>query len=232
MTRLVRRPLPLALVLVSFVGGSAHAQHEAVGGGWYVSASGLLVFPDDAGLSDETGGAIDAAIAPLMTSDLSIDFSTGFGVRAAGGVTLMPPGLPLDFGLSVEIEYAFRGFDMDMLVTPIGNAALSGDVTTHSLMVNFIAEIQFGETGFGLYGGGGVGVGIADVAISIAGFGTVSDTDTAFAWQVLGGVKYHINSHWMVYTGGRFWSLDDLNFGGLGADVSTVDWELGFRYYF
>lgn len=232
MTRLQDRRIAMALTMVTV--GAAHAQYEndAPGGGWYVSASGLAVFPDDAELSDETGGTIDAAIAPLLTSDLSIDFSTGFGARVAGGVTLLPPGLPLDFGLSVEIEYAFRGFDMDSLVTPIGNAPLPADMTTHSLMANFIAEIQFGDTGFGLYGGGGVGFGIADASITVAGFGTVSESETSFAWQVLGGVKYHIDSHWMVYTGARFWSVEDLNYGGLGVELSTVDWELGFRYYF
>ena len=107
----------------------------------------------------------------------------------------MPPGLPLDFGLSVEIEYAFRGFDMDTFRTPVGNASLSGDVTTHSLMVNFIGEMQFGDSGFGLYSGVGLGVAIADFEIRIPGLGRASDHDTVFAWQVLGGVKYHINSH-------------------------------------
>lgn len=232
MTRLLGGPLSVAIALASLVVGTAHAQDDALGGGWYVSVSGLLVFPDDGDLSDESGGSIDAAIAPLLTSDLSIDFSTGAGVRAAGGVTLLPPGVPGDLGLSIELEYAFRGFDMDTLETPIGNASLSGDVTSHSLMVNFIGEMQFGDSGFGLYSGVGLGVAIADFEISIPGLGSASDHDTVFAWQVLGGVKYHINSHWMVFTGARFWSLEDVELSGLGVDVSTVDWELGFRFYF
>lgn len=36
----------------------------------------------------------------------------------------------------------------------------------------------------------------------------------------------------MVFTGARFWSLEDVELSGLGVDVSTVDWELGFRFYF
>ena len=208
-----------ALSVLLLVAGTARAQLEepAPGAGWYISGSGMAVFPQDAGIDG---------------TSLAIDFSTGLGARVGGGYTFMPPEAPLNLSLSLELEYVFRVADIDKIEGPGVSADLGGDATAHSFMINFIGEIQFGDSGFGLYGGGGFGVGIADVEIIVPGLGTASDNDIAFAWQFLGGVKYHIDTHWMVYTGVRYWSLDDLNFSGIGTDLSTVDWEFGFRYYF
>lgn len=218
MTR--RHDSRIAIAFAMLVASTAYAQdfdQGAPGAGWYISGSLMAVFPQDS--------AIDG-------TSLAIDFSPGVGARVGGGYTFMPPEAPLDFALSIELEYVFRYADIDQVKAPGVSAALGGYALANALMIDFIAEIQFGDSGFGLYGGGGIGVGFANVEITVPGVGTASDNDFGFAWQVLGGVKYHINAHWMVYTGVRYWALDDLNFSGIETDLTTVEWEFGFRFYF
>ncbi len=208
-----------AALATLLLAAGVHAQQtdEAPGAGWYIGAGGMVVFPDD---------------SEIDGTSLAIDFATGIGAKIAGGYTIKPPEAPLDFALSLEFEYAFRAADFDSIGDSTGSVPLGGDATASSFMLNFIAEIQFGDSGFGLYGGGGIGFGIADVDLTVPGLGAANDDDSGFAWQILGGIKYHIDEHWMVYTGGRFWNMDDLNFSGVGTDLSTVSWEFGFRYYF
>lgn len=211
----------ITALVALLLAATARAQDTdlSLGDGWYIGASGMVVFPDD---------------SELNNTSLAIDFSTGLAVRVGGGYTIRPPALPLDAALSIELEYTYRAADMDQLTFPGGGVGIGGDTTASSFMINFIAEVQVAG-GVGLYFGGGVGFGIADVndlTIPIGIPSQVSDDDSGLAWQLLGGVKVHLDSHWMVYTGGRFWNMDDLNFSGVTTDLSTVEWEFGFRYYF
>ncbi len=58
-----------------------------------------------------------------------------------------------------------------------------------------------------------------------------SDDDVTFTWQVLGGVRYVINKHVMLYSGVRYWDAGDVDMTIESANVSFVV-EAGLRVYF
>ena len=199
------------------------------GGGFYFTGSGMVVFQQDSQLRDNTGGLIDALLAPLMTSDLELEFNTGFGVRAGVGYTFA------DIPLSLEFEYVYRSSDIDSISTPLGTLPAAGDTDSHSLMWNALLDIDFGDTGFGLYGGAGVGFTVSRAELTDVGglpIGLLRDDDTTFSWQVLGGVKFAIDSQLVLYTGVRYFDAGDVNFDTLGGENQSLSVEFGFRVYF
>ncbi len=202
--------------------------------GLYLSFSALAVFTEDSGLRDNTGGAIDAALAGigLMTSDLTAELSTGIGLRAGVGYTFPAPESPV--ALTLELEYLFQSADFESISSPIGSLTADGNNYSNSIMGNLILDFDI-VSGFGVYVGGGVGVTVVSADLSNIG-GVVTflgrDEDTKFAWQVLGGLKYAIDEHWVVFLGGRYFDAGDVNFATLGGEYKSLSIELGFRYYF
>ena len=203
-------------------------------GGLYLTFSALAVFTQDSALRDNTGGVIDAALAPFgfMTSDITAELSPGFGFRAGVGYTIPAPESPVT--LTLELEYLFQSADFDSLSTPIGSLSAGGDNYSHSIMGNLILDFDIAG-GFGVYVGGGIGVTIVSADLNNIG-GIVTflgrDEDTTFAWQFLGGLKYAIDEHWVVYLGGRYFDAGDVNFATLGGEYKSISLEAGFRFYF
>ncbi len=198
-------------------------------GGFYFTGSGMVVFQQDSQLRDNTGGLIDALLAPLMTSDLELDFNTGFGVRAGIGYTFA------DIPLSLEFEYVYRSSDVDSISTPLGPLPAAGDNVSHSLMWNALLDVDFEDTGFGLYGGAGVGFTITRAELTDIGglpIGLLRDDDTTFSWQALGGIKYAVGPQLVFYTGVRYFDAGDVDFDTLGGENQSLNIEFGFRVYF
>ncbi len=202
--------------------------------GLYLTFSALAVFTQDSALRDNTGGVIDAALAPFgfMTSDITAELDPGFGFRAGVGYTFPANEAPV--ALTLELEYLFQSADFDSLSSPIGSLSASGDNYSHSFMGNLILDFDI-LGGFGAYVGGGIGVTIVSADLSnIGGFVTFlgRDEDTKFSWQFLGGLKYAIDEHWVVYLGGRYFDAGDVNFATLGGEYTSISLEAGFRFYF
>ena len=203
-------------------------------GGLYLTFSALAVFTQDSALRDNTGGAIDAALAPFgfMTSDVTAEFSPGFGFRVGVGYTFPAPESPV--ALTLELEYLFQSADFDSFSTPVGSLSAGGDNYSNSIMANLILDFAI-VGGFGVYVGGGLGVTVVSADLSNIG-GIVTflgrDEDTKFAWQFLGGLKYAIGEHWVVYLGGRYFDAGDVNFATLGGEYKSISLEAGFRFYF
>lgn len=203
-------------------------------GGLYLSFSAMGVFTQDSALRDNTGGVIDAALAPfgLMTSDLTAEFNPGFGFRVGVGYTFPAPGSPV--ALTLELEYFFQYAEFDSISSPNGSLSAGGNNFSNSFMGNLILDFDI-VGGFGLYVGGGVGFTIVSVDLDdIGGLSVplVRDEDTKFAWQFLGGLKYVIDEHWVVYLGGRYFDAGDVDFDALGGEYTSVVIEAGFRFYF
>ncbi len=168
--------------------------------GFYFEGFGGVLFLDDI---NGTGAAtIDA------------EFDTGW---IAGGTL----GYELTPALSLEIEGASGQADLDGLgVNGTRQGVFSGDLTYSQVAINLIYE--FGpDNRITPYVGVGIGAGFADADFAYTG-GRVNDDDSAFLYQLIGGVKMDLSPRAELFAEYRFGSLDEFTLQ-TGAGGVTFD---------
>ena len=166
----------------------------------------------------------------------SLDTDTGIAISAAGWVDHVGWN-----HLSLGLEY-LRLQDSDFHESASAtflNATLTGTLdiepTIDAVMVN--AAIRKNTGIAHPYIGGGIGLGHADADLTAAATvtvdgqtfsatGSASDSDTAFAGQLFGGIDADIGGNWYLGVNGRYFLMDaDL----FGADVEFRSWAvMGF----
>jgi len=189
-------------------------------GPWYLSASGMYLFSDDAELE---------SVAGIPTSSFTdIELDEGWGAAVAVGRHLG--------SFRGEFEYSYRSMDIDSFGSPLlPSLAGDGDVSAHSLMANLVFELPLGDR-LGLYAGGGAGGAYIDAEIDST-FGASSSSDEAsgvvFAWQAMAGLDYAISERFDIYGGYRLWSATDLDEDEIEVDIPLVhSIEVGIRMRF
>lgn len=199
------RHIFLSLALLSSVASFADANAQERFPKWYVGLQGAVNFVDDSDLSNPPifgGGSVD------------IDYDNGFGAGVALGY--MPAGTQsfLDM-MRFDLEYYYRKSDVDTFAGGSG----SGDITSNSLMLNAYYDIATG-TGWVPYLGAGAG--LSEIELQ-TGTGSVDDSDTVFAWNLMAGVGYAPtsmpNTVWSI--GYRYFAAEDPEFGITGTTSTT-----------
>jgi opacity protein-like surface antigen len=160
----------------------------------------------------------------------SFDYETGYTLGVAVGATLTP-------NISMEIEYAYRSADAAITDRDEDDESerANGDTTANALMFNAIYMFDgMGATGaIRPYLGGGIG----GVNVETSVPGQNYDADTLFAYQLIGGVGYELNSNVTLYAEGRWFQTESARFDGPGGDnfngkFETFDLLAGLRYAF
>ncbi len=191
--------------------------------GLYLKLAGAFVLQQDAELLSVGGVPLSA----------TLDFETGYGVQGGVGYTFAWESGP---SLSLELEYAFRSAETDVVSAPPLALPATGQNESHSLMLNVIGAIDI-VGGLGLYGGGGFGIAItnSDLTLDLGGGTFVTfpgDTDTTLAWQLMGGVQYAFGRHFVVYSGVRYFDAGTVGFQTFQSENKSISIELGLRVYF
>jgi opacity protein-like surface antigen len=192
-----------ALVLGCMSASSAFAGYEGGQFGanrwpnWYVGVSGTLPFVSSTDVN--VGGARAG----------EVDFDGGYGVGLALGYTPGPNGNFLD-NMRFELEYMYRGNDLDTISNAGGSSALSDDLTSDTYMVNAYYDIN---TGTRLTPYIGAGAGMTNVELSVPTL-ALDDTDNVFAYQVMAGLGWQPEAllNTSLHLGYRFMDASDPEF--------------------
>jgi opacity protein-like surface antigen len=136
--------------------------------------------------------------------------------------------------MAVELEYFYLNPDIDRSGSNL--VTVEGDATAHNFMVNFL--VRYPEGRFHPYLG--VGLGFSSVNVSgtsttrvggITSTGPLDASDTAFAYQILAGINYEINTNWSADLTYRWFSTDpDINGGDIDYTTNLI--TIGVNYHF
>jgi opacity protein-like surface antigen len=178
------------------------------------------------------------ALSATMTETQGPALLDGYALGGALGYRVHPQ-------LRLEAEYTYRnnkpeawftGVETSGVLTALARDPAAGIVETHSLMFNSVYDVTRPRVGCAnLYGGGGIGLLHANSVIAIPA-STYDISDTAFAWQLIGGVNFAVNHRVDVFTEYRYLGADSFNvvdtatllpFGDFNYDSHNV--MFGFR---
>ena len=242
---MIIKTIALTLPLVAFSTGTAYAgslanqQTEppivvapvpapmAVGWGLYGALSFAAIQPDGEFTQDITDSAYESG---------EIDLDNGYGVLGA-------IGYDLGNGLRIEAELGQLIADSDRLVfpdatAPFDKADTDGDVTLTTGMINAWYNVgSFGNVQPFIGGGIGMAKGEIDVDFDLGSNNGISDSDTAFAWQVGAGFEVPMSNNMSVSASYRYLTSDGLELvdnedTAIDADVSTHVVAVGAMFRF
>lgn len=171
------------------------------------------------------GAGLDATLDQVWNPTFHEEYylDTGWLVGATFGVRLWD-------WTRVEGELSYQDFGPDANAGFLDGVQIYNvpDPIDHSvsvtyLMANLWADIP-NNTAFTPYVGGGIGAAWVNYQGLWSGNGGLvpSEADTAFAWQLGGGIQYDFTSEWSVDVGYRYKRLEDFH---ITSDVSTTDME-------
>ena len=165
-----------------------------------------------------SGNLAFGILTDMEDEGVEISFDPGWGLIAAVGY---------DLGVyRVEGEIGYRMFDTDEIVVPgVGTFSLDGDVSVLTFMVNGYYDVAMGGP-LTPYMGFGLGLVNADFEATVPGFGTVSESDTEFAYQLMLGAGFEMNPNMVLTAGYRFFGFTD-NDGAFSHELN-----IGARFYF
>ncbi|MBV6656754.1 MAG: porin family protein [Devosiaceae bacterium] len=138
------------------------------------------------------------------------------------------PDLYWGLGARAEFELGALSFDVDThtiagTVTPAADSF--GDTTAFTLMANLYADYSFGS--FQTF----VGAGLGTARFRLDGHGVtgalnvMSDAETAFAWQAMAGLAYHVTPSVTVEAMARYQAISDVTLTSSTGPSSDVGLE-------
>lgn len=196
-------------------------------GGFYGALSLAAIQPDAEFTTDLTDPDYDSG---------DVDLDNGFG--AIGAL-----GYDLGNGLRVEAELGRFKADSNRLVFPDATAPfdvvdIDGDVTLTTGMINVWYDVgNFGDIKPFIGGGIGMAKGEIDATFDLDEATEISDSDTAFAWQVGGGLEVPLSTNMSMIASYRYLASDGLGLTydddiAVDADVNTHVVALGALFRF
>ena len=221
----VRRYVTTLIVGVALMSASAAAEETRTR--WYGSLTGLQDMPSaaPAASGNPNIGTIEGGIELSDESGFALAF-----------------GLMSRHGQQVELEAAFRSFDIeglrglriDSFPVPPGYS-VTGNWHTRSLTVN--ARQLFSSGPVRPYIGGGIGV-VRHEGVIVHSFeplgleGDDSGEDTVLAYQFMAGAEFQLSQDIRAFGGYRYMGSADVRIRSLTAGFATHAVEAGFRIRF
>lgn len=257
---MIRTLLAVAVTALATT-ATAHAQE------WYVGGSIGILSQDDSDNSGTTGAFTTGNGAPTVPNGTPVAAGTPYGWTTEfeeGMSGSIEAGLRYDSNFRSGLEVAYTQADVDrhsgvtlggtaldgvdaavltgsgtQLGTTVGAVVADGrgELTTTSLFANLYYDFPMGGA-FQPYLGAGIGVSEIDVDYSPSGIGIINDKDTAFAWQLKGGVTWRFDPKWEAYGEYAYRQSDDVTFdnqlfpGTLDIENTQSVVSLGVRYRF
>jgi opacity protein-like surface antigen len=256
-----------ALAAATALGG-ALALSAAASAQTYVSGSAGFNFQRDSANSGEftsnftTGDGVAVPPGTVLPAGTELgwntEFETGYFVSGAFGWRM-------DNGLRFEGELSYLAADVDthtdvqaggaalggadaaVLITgadPLGVTVADlvadgrGDISSFGVMANAYYDFIVPDSALSLYVGGGLGFANVDVTYRPSDVGIVSDSDTVFAWQLMGGGAYRISENVEWFAGYRYRATEDVSVNvdlvpaRLDIENRSHIVETGLRFYF
>jgi len=203
-----------ALIVAALPATAAHFN------GWYLGLEGGVNFLDD------TTFALDqVGVGTSPDAAANADFDTGWAALGTLGYAWN--------NWRVELELGFRSNDVDNLSPFFDNVFVDFDPTDavnavdlqeFSQMVNVIYDWRFGER-WALSLGAGIGgdlVDLEDDGNFVAPVFTVVDDDYVFAWQLIAGLNYALNSRTDLFLNYRFFNAQEPEFEGFDRSGDPI----------
>ena len=169
----------------------------------------------------------------LQESDVDgagINVDADFDAGLAGIVSF---GHRYESGFRAELEFGYRGNDLDSVSGVAGN----GDVNAMSGMINLLFDFN-PKSDFSPYLGIGAGIGrvSADGATPFGG-AAIDDDDTGFAYQGIAGLSYKLLPSIDLFGDYRYFATQTLELTtdagvGVDADYASHTIMIGFRWNF
>ena len=204
MSKTFSRVNSVAAVGVALALSCAAAQAQDTGwSGNYLSLGAGLNWSHDRQLNSTfaAGPTGPAATTPVGTSG-STDFNTGYNIVGAFGHKWVS-------GLRGEVEFGFRRNALETLY----GANSDGAKKVGSVMANVLYDFNSGAR-ITPYVGGGIGAGREQwtKTYGVTAAPDVHVRDTAFQWQLIGGVAMPISDRASVFAEYRFISIENVNY--------------------
>lgn len=248
-----------AFVLAST--SAAHAQD------WYAGGSLGILMQDDSDNSGATGAFNTGNGAPAVPNGTPVAAGTPYGWNTEfdDGVAISAEvGMRYGGGLRSGLELAYTKSDVERhsgvtlggtVIDGVDAAVLTGsatqlgatvgavvadgrgDITNTALFANLYYDFAMGGA-FEPYVGAGIGFAQVDVDYSPSGVGIINGDDTAFAWQLKGGVTWKIDPSWEAYGEYAYRQTDDVSFdnqlfpGSLDIENTQSIFSAGVRFRF
>lgn len=183
--------------------------------GWYGDVAGSYTALQDSDLFD---GRLAGGRGELETDG-------GFGITGALGYAY-------GNGLRVEVEIGYRQNDLDRIsVGGFGTTAtgpVNGEISALSGMANVYYDYPI-NGGLIPYIGGGIGAASVDIDSTAL---AADDSETAFAYQFMGGLRYPLNERLAVRVGYRFFTTEDVELQNTDVEYISHNVEVGLTYAF
>lgn len=217
---MIKAPMAASVAFVALAGGAGTASAQAFSlEEAYVKGFGGATWPSEF----DTTLTEDGTQIALP----SFDHDTGYTLGVAAGAVVMP-------NFALEIEYAYRNADFTVTDRDEGDRA-DGDTTANAFMFNALYMFDsMGAMGaLQPYLGGGIG----GAKVEMSAGGQDFETDTVFAYQLIGGVSYELNPSVNLYAEGRWFETESGDFDGPDGEsfdgkFETFDLLVGMRYDF
>lgn len=145
-----------------------------------------------------------------------IDTDTGYDLGAAVGWKWAP-------NVRTELDMTWQHSDID-------ETAVSGDVSSLSLMGNGILDIQSGGP-ISPYVGAGIGGARVGADFTSPGI-NVDDSDWAFAYQLMAGATYHPTEATSLSLGYRWFDASDASLDGVDVGFASHQLNAGLKISF
>lgn len=166
----------------------------------YLRLSGGLVTTEDSAGPDE-----------------DIEFNEGYLLGVAIGRRMGASENGLGFGLELE------GLWTDQDADDQGAIQAITDVSVLGAMLNGTLDFKIADA-FSIYGGGGVGAAWMNIGTDADSLNDFNDEDGPFfAWQLRGGVMWHLSDMTAFNVGYRFLNIDDAQ---IDDDIGAADFDL------
>ncbi|MDP3494590.1 MAG: outer membrane beta-barrel protein [Hyphomonadaceae bacterium] len=232
---------------------------------WYVGGSIGILTQDDSSNAGTTGAFTTGNGSPAVPNGTAVAAGTPYGWNTEfedGMAASVEAGLRYGGGLRSGIELAYSKADVDRhsgvtlggtVIDGVDAAVLTGSATQLGATVGAVVDDGRGEItntaifanayydfdlGNGLkpYVGAGIGFAQVEVDYSPSGVGIINDDDTAFAWQLKGGLTWQFDPRWEAYGEYAYRQTDDISFdnqlfpGTLDIENSQSVVSIGLRY--
>lgn len=243
------------------VGTTSAAQAQE----WYVGGSIGALSQDDSSNSGSTGAFTTGNGAPAVPNGTAVAAGTPYGWNTEfedGMAASAEVGLRYGGGLRSGLELAYSKADVDRhsgvqlggtVIDGVDAAVLTGsatqlgatvgavvddgrgEITNTALFVNAYYDFDLGN-GLQPYVGAGIGFAQVEVDYSPSGVGIINGDDTAFAWQLKGGLTWQFDPRWEAYGEYAYRQTDDISFdnqlfpGSLDIENSQSVVSIGLRY--
>jgi opacity protein-like surface antigen len=177
-----------------------------------------------------SGGAFAADAftldAPYVAGQIGLNMPTGdSGTLDNDAAFAGALGYRIHPNIRVEGEVSYRKNDYS---DTIGGITASGDTKVATALINGWYDFT-NSSKFTPYVGGGVGFSRGWATLNALGV-TVKEKDSAFTYQLGGGVAYALNDRLDLTTDYRY--LDTANFSDIGDDYRAHEIRVGMRYSF